>query len=1480
MQTSKTEAGLIETRARYQQMGIYLGPAIAIAMLIVGPQSTLSDEAWRTAALGLWMAVWWATEATPVGVTAFIPLIFFAPFGITTLHKAAAPYANPILYLYLGGFLIALAMQRWDLHKRIALALLTVSGTNGRSLIGGFMVTAALLSMWMTNTSTTMMLLPIVISVIAVIAESVKEIDDRERRNFEIGLLLGTAFGATIGGVATLVGTPPNAFLAAFLAENYDIEISFARWMLAGVPVTIVLLPLCWITLTRLIYPISFETSTQTQELLKKMRADLGSASRAEWRIGIVFSCVVIGWMTRPWLTKFLPIEGLSDPGIVMIAAFLLFLLPSTGRRSPRLLTWADTRDLPWAILILFGGGLSLAASVSETGLAHWLGTSLVPLGALGIGAIVVGAVVLVIFLTELTSNLATTATLLPVLAALALELGVSPVVLTVPVALAASCAFMLPVATPPNAIVYGSGRLTIPQMAKAGLVMNVIGIILLSLVALLLAPVVFADEKQPSEVPLTIVIEGGMVFRGDGKEGMVTDVGISADRIIALGDLSSADAELRLDASGLAVTPGFIDIHSHAVRDSVEESGIFLWPDAENYIRQGVTTAIGGPDGSSWYPISELLQMLKTDPSSVNFGTFVGHNTVRELAMGRADRAPTTEEMQAMRSMVETAMQEGAFGLSSGLKYIPGAYSNTGEVISLARVAAQYGGIYITHMREEGVGLLDSVRETIRIGEEGGLPAQITHHKAMGARTWGKSKDTLALVDAANARGLDITSDQYPYAASSTDIDVLFPAWSLAGDKATRLARLNDPDTRTKIKAGIIDNLVNDRGGNDPSRVAIADCNWAPELNGKNLVEILREREQEASMENAAELAMELEEKGGCRAVYHSMSEEDVTRIMRHPKTMIASDGGIHMPANDRPHPRNYGSFARVLGLYVREKNLIGFSEAIHKMTRMPADRIGLHDRGRIEVGAIADIAVLDPDKVIDRATFKEPHQLSEGVHHVLVNGQAVLLNGEMTGERPGHVLRSSVPVEKTYGLGLPRDLELLAVPDENYPDWPLREDQAAYAMVDGERMKQWVRKISAISLRSQADGDRYWGRLPGTVYDTMTMDLMIAEFERLGLETERIPFILPSDWTPVAWRASYSGGGVLTELTSAFPVGQTAATPPGGVSAEAVWVGVGSEPDFLGREVEGKAVVIYSTFVPGGRSHSASSRAGIFNANQRASEHGAAMIINVMAVPGDGRFNPLGAPSAEYGVPLITISQDEGFRLRDILGSGAKVEIRLELDIEIRKNIKTANVVARLPGASDEEIVLAAHTDGFFQGAMDNASGLASALEIARHHAAIPREQRPRTLIFFLFPDHHHGEEGLRSWEQAHDWNKVAMALTLEHPSQTQLYWYNDDLMTSNAIGAFRWNALGSSRFVELVNNTLRNFGVSVYTEMNPRPKLTRQAPGFHIIDHVIYHTTLDIPELVPAEGLERSTRAFLSVMDQVNGMSLDELRVREKH
>ena len=513
------------------------------------------------------------------------------------------------------------------------------------------------------------------------------------------------------------------------------------------------------------------------------------------------------------------------------------------------------------------------------------------------------------------------------------------------------------------------------------------------------------ASEAGPD---FSLVLEGGSVWKGSGSHPVVADIGIRGDRIAAIGDLSGFSADQRIAVDGLAVVPGFIDIHSHAVRGSRKSSGLFKHPDAENYIRQGVTTVIGGPDGGSDLSIAKLLSDFESTPASINFGTFIGHNTVREAVMGREDRAPTATELEAMKQLVGTGMLDGAYGLSSGLKYIPGAYSKTEEVIELARVAGAYDGIYISHMREEGLGLINSVKETIRIGEEADLPAQITHHKAMGVEMWGASVETLALIDAANARGVDVSSDQYPYAASSTGISVLFPAWSLAGTREVQLARLQDPETRARIKEGVVFNLIHDRGGDDPSRVAIADCEWDASLNGKNFAEILRERGQAVNMDSAADLAMEILENGGCMGVFHAMSEEDVKRIMQHPRTMIASDGGIHVPGEGVPHPRNYGTFARVLAHYVRETQTIPIGEAIYKMSKMPAQRIGLADRGRIQVGAMADIAVMDLAMVQDHASFANPHQFSTGVQHVLVNGELVLKDGEMTGKRPGRALRS----------------------------------------------------------------------------------------------------------------------------------------------------------------------------------------------------------------------------------------------------------------------------------------------------------------------------------------------------------------------------------------------------------------------------------------------------------------------------------------
>ncbi|MDZ7642878.1 MAG: DASS family sodium-coupled anion symporter [Woeseiaceae bacterium] len=476
-------------RATHQKVGLGLGPLLALAMLLVGPAGELSQPAWHTAAMGVLMAIWWATEAVPIAVTALLPLVLFPLLGIADIQVTAAPYANKVIYLFLGGFMVALAMQRWNLHRRIALTVLQYAGGNGRSLVGGFMLASALLSMWVMNTSTTMMLLPIAVSIITVIHTTVGSLDARARDDFQYALLLGVAYAATIGGMATLVGTAPNAMMAAFVLETYGTSIDFARWMLVGLPLSMLLLPLAWLALTRWVFRVDFRTSDEGRAELRRMMTEMGPVSVPEKRVGIVFVLLALTWIFRPLLVKLPGLSALDDSGIAMAGAISLFLIPSGDRGDPLLIRWRHIEQLPWSILLLFGGGLSLAGAVSNTGLAAWLGGALNAFGMLPIALLVMLVAAMIIFLTELTSNIATTATFLPVVGAIAIEAGIDPIVLTVPVTLAASCAFMLPVATPPNAIVFGSGMLTIPKMARAGLALNMIGIVLVSLVALTLAP-------------------------------------------------------------------------------------------------------------------------------------------------------------------------------------------------------------------------------------------------------------------------------------------------------------------------------------------------------------------------------------------------------------------------------------------------------------------------------------------------------------------------------------------------------------------------------------------------------------------------------------------------------------------------------------------------------------------------------------------------------------------------------------------------------------------------------------------------------------------------------------------------------------------------------------------------------------------------------------------------------------------------------
>ena len=435
------------------------------------------------------MAVWWATEAIPIAATALLPIVLFPLLGIRGLPDTVVPYSNKVIYLFLGGFVVAFAMQRWNLHRRIALGVLDRVGSDGRSLVLGFMLASALISMWVMNTSTTMMLLPIAVSIIGVVHNSMKGFDETAKQDFQYALLLGVAYGATIGGIATLVGTAPNGILAAFMRDTYGTEIDFARWMLVGFPLSAAMLPLAWLVLTRVAFKVDFHTSGEGRAELHRLKEEMGPISTPELRVAIVFVTMAVLWVSRPLIAKLPALSSLDDAMIAMAGALVLFVLPSGDRDDPMLLRWHYAEKLPWGVLILFGGGLTLAGAVKDTGLAEWIGTNLQALGTLPLILVVGVAATMIIFLTELTSNVATTSTFLPIVAAIAVGAGFDPITITVPVTLAASCAFMLPVATPPNAIVFGSGMLTIPKMMRAGLALNLVGVVLVTTVAVVLAP-------------------------------------------------------------------------------------------------------------------------------------------------------------------------------------------------------------------------------------------------------------------------------------------------------------------------------------------------------------------------------------------------------------------------------------------------------------------------------------------------------------------------------------------------------------------------------------------------------------------------------------------------------------------------------------------------------------------------------------------------------------------------------------------------------------------------------------------------------------------------------------------------------------------------------------------------------------------------------------------------------------------------------
>lgn len=528
----------------------------------------------------------------------------------------------------------------------------------------------------------------------------------------------------------------------------------------------------------------------------------------------------------------------------------------------------------------------------------------------------------------------------------------------------------------------------------------------------------------------LDLMIQNARIVDGTGNPWFVGDIGVEGDRIARLGDLAGAQARRAIDATGLVAAPGFIDLHTHA------DFTLPVYPRADAMVRQGVTTQLVGNCGFSPFPVApDRLDLLRAYaafvdggltwdwrdaagyaahleglPLACNVALQVGHGAVRVAVLGFEDRSPTEAEMASMQRLVAEALEQGAFALSSGLIYVPGCYATTEELVALAGVARRYGAFYSSHIRGEGDALCEAVDEALTVGRRAGVPVQLSHHKAMGRRNWGLVETTLATIDRARADGLDVLADQYPYTAGSTTLAAIMPQWAMEGGVEGMLRRLADPRARAQIRAEIAGTAPAARSLNrefDPAGImisAVPDGSHKP-FEGMMLADIAAARG-----EDPIDTALHLLERERARVqmVVFAMAEDDVRRVMRHPAVAIASDGWTLSPhAGGKPHPRSYGTYARVLGRYVREHGVLSMEEAIRKMTSLPAQRLGRYDLGLIRPGCAADLVVFDPARVVDRATFEDPHRFCEGVLHVTVNGRIVIDDGRDTGAAAGRVLR-----------------------------------------------------------------------------------------------------------------------------------------------------------------------------------------------------------------------------------------------------------------------------------------------------------------------------------------------------------------------------------------------------------------------------------------------------------------------------------------
>jgi len=495
------------------------------------------------------------------------------------------------------------------------------------------------------------------------------------------------------------------------------------------------------------------------------------------------------------------------------------------------------------------------------------------------------------------------------------------------------------------------------------------------------------------------LVIRNARIIDGSGNPWYLADIGVKGGKIAAIGKLASATADRTIDAANRVVTPGFIDVHTHV--EDLEKV-----PRADNYLLDGVTSIVSGNCGGSKADLSAWFTALEKQGIGINLASLYGHNTVRREVMGDANRPATAEEITKMQALVEKAMLDGAVGFSTGLIYIPGTYSNTEEVVALGKAAAKQGGVYASHMRDEGVDVLKAIDEAVTVGKEAGMRVQLSHFKIDNKRLWGASDKSIALVEKYRKEGVVV--DQYPYDHSSTNLGITLPSWALADGAEAIRERINSPESRARIMTEM-KQMVSDKGWKSYEYAIVATFKPETAYEGKNISEINLMKGRPATVDAEIETILDMILLGGAQMVYHSMGNEDVERILRYPNTAIASDGGVREFGVGMPHPRSYATNSRVLAEFVRRRNVITLEDAIRRMTSLPARTFGFRDRGLVREGLAADLLIFDPARIEDKATFQKPHQYTEGFDFVLVNGTPIVEDGKLNDTRPGKILRST---------------------------------------------------------------------------------------------------------------------------------------------------------------------------------------------------------------------------------------------------------------------------------------------------------------------------------------------------------------------------------------------------------------------------------------------------------------------------------------